>query len=121
VFEYLKQKPYVETTSADIKTEYKKELNKILIYLHSDSIKNNVSVRLSEGWYPLWKSDDVTIKEDEFGYISFEVPQINGEKIISINFVKPYYYEVGKLISLVSLVVLSIFLIFNFFGHKRFV
>ncbi len=76
IFEYLKQKPYIEA-SQNVITDYKKEPNRISIFLKSDTAKENVEVRLSEGWYPLWKSDEVEVVQDEYGDMTITVPQLD--------------------------------------------
>ena len=121
VFEYLNQKPYVDTTPKNIQTSYKKERNQISIYLKSDIPLTNVSVRLSEGWYPLWKSNDVSLEQDELGYIKFNITQLNGEKKIVLNYIKPHYYEIGRLVSIISLFALILLLIYNFYNSRRLV
>lgn len=120
IFEYLKQKPYIEA-SQNIMVSYKKEPNRISIFLKSDTAKEDAIVRLSEGWYPLWKSDEVEISQDEYGYMTFIVPQLAGEKTIVLEYVKPFYYDLGKAVSIASLAVLVSLLAFNLYRSKRFI
>jgi len=118
VFEYLEQKPYVETDRPEVTASYKKERNQISVYLHSD-VQSNVSVRLSEGWYPSWKSD-VALSQDENGYIIFNT-QVDGDKTIVLDYVKPYYYGVGKALSLIALILMAIMALRDSFCFKRFI
>jgi len=78
-----------------------KTANSISLRLYSPDAEN-VHIRISESWYPYWKSNDIDIGPDENGYISFIVPEINGEKDITIVVREPWYVNASLWASIIS-------------------
>lgn len=66
-----------------------------------------IPIRISETWYPFWKTNDSTIelKSDENGFISFDLHGINGTKSLLLEYREPSYYEWFWLLSLVGFIV----------------
>jgi hypothetical protein len=103
-----------------LKSSFVKDTNSITVRLYSDQLLTNVPVRLSESWYPYWKSKDVQIKPDENGFISFTVPGVNGEKEIRIELETPWYVDISKYISIVSVLLILVYSLFSISYFKDF-
>jgi hypothetical protein len=79
----------------------------IKIDLSSDTRRENISVWISESWYPYWRANDSSIKlvSDKNGFITFNVPEINGQKSIMLEFKNPSYYDYFAVVSAFGLIV----------------
>jgi hypothetical protein len=99
VYELVKKSQYVQSEQ-NISYSYYKLPDKIVINLHSDSKIGNVTVRISEGWYPYWVSNDAKdIRADRNGFMMFNVPEISGDKEITLEFKQPAFYGYLPLLS----------------------
>lgn len=83
-------------------TYQRTKLNRIDIILQSTDKVQNVSVRVSETWYPFWRSDEVNIVPDKDGFITFVVPEVDGTKKISLEFNNPEFYNYLPFVSLLT-------------------
>jgi len=118
IFSYDKSR-YIDTDQ-DVDYSVLKEKNRITLTLSSAVKKTGLKVRMSEGWYPFWSSKDVSITEDDYGYISFVVPELQGEKKIVLDYTKPLYYPITGLISIISLVAIFAFYVYDSFLNKKY-
>jgi len=110
----------ISYVDSGLKSSFVKDTNSITVRLYSDQLLTNVPVRLSESWYPYWKSKDVQIKPDENGFISFTVPGVNGEKEIRIELETPWYVDISKYISIVSVLLILVYSLFSISYFKDF-
>jgi len=101
---------YIQTDQP-VKWNYSKKSDRIEIDLEADMPIDNLHVRLSEAWYPDWKSSDVKIEPGSLEYMSFDVARLEGKKHITIEFVKPFYQQAGEWITLASVIGLVSFCI----------
>lgn len=105
VYEFLGNPKYVETDNG-VTATYSIGPNKITINLLSDSPKVTTNVRVSESWYPDWKSDQVNLSPDNNGFITFSIDNLNLERTVILEYVKPDYYNYLPYASALGLVLL---------------
>jgi hypothetical protein len=99
---------YVQTDSR-VSWAYSKKSDRIELDLSSNQPLDNISVRISEAWYPNWKSDEVDVEPDNLEYMTFSLARLEGTKHITIEYVKPVYQKLGELITVLSWVAIACF------------
>jgi len=104
----MKDAKYIQTEPG-IDWSYSKAPDKIDIELRTDNPIENVKVVVSEAWYPNWESKEAVITQDDLGYMVLTVPELNGSKHITLEFVKPVYQQAGEWITVISWVGLAAF------------
>jgi hypothetical protein len=92
-----------------VKWNYSKDIEKIEINLFSEEPAYNVSVAISETWYPNWKSNEVDVTPDDLEYMTFNLAKLEGTKHITIEYVKPVYQKLGELIAVLSWMAIACF------------
>jgi hypothetical protein len=95
---------YIET---GVGSSYEKiSAEKIKISLTSNETMENVRVRVSETWYSYWTVNDSSVKldSDENGFITLNVPEVNGEKSLLLEFKEPAYYPYFWIFTVIGLI-----------------
>jgi hypothetical protein len=104
----LSNSTYIRTNPS-VKWNYSKDIDKIEINLFSEEPTYNVSVTISETWYPNWKSDEVDVEPDSLEYMTFNLAKLEGTKHITIEYIKPVYQKLGELITVLSWITMACF------------
>ena len=99
----LNKSSYIQTNPL-IKWSYSKKPDRIEIDLNAEMPMHDVFVRISETWYPNWKSNEVNIEPDNLEFMTFTIPELEGNKHITIEFMKPVYQQVGEGITLIAVI-----------------
>jgi len=89
-------------TDLPIRWNYTKSSDRIDIDLSSDQPLYNVSMRISESWYPNWKSEETVITNDSLEYMVLNIAKLDGSKHVTIKYVKPAYQQAGTWITLIA-------------------
>ena len=97
---------YVDSRLA---ADVQKDFDSIILKFKSDGLEEHVPVRLSESWYPYWHSDEVQVKPDSNGFISFELPSINREKEVKITLEEPWYTSASTWASVLSILAIAVY------------
>jgi len=108
----LNNSAYIRTDPR-VEWNYTKETDRIEINLSSKERLHNVSVMISESWYPNWKSQEVNIEPNELDFMTFKLSELEGSKHVTIEFVKPIYYPMGTGVTLIAFAVIVYLFIIN--------
>jgi uncharacterized membrane protein len=104
----LDKSSYIQT-NLPIRWNYSKKADRIDIDLSSEQPLYNVSLRISEAWYPNWRSDGAAITKDKLEYIVLNIPELNGSKHITLEFAKPVYQQAGEWVTVIAWIGLAAF------------
>jgi hypothetical protein len=107
-FYFNSSSDYIET---NVNYTYARSLAKIEIELQSNQMVQNVNVRVSETWYPHWKSNSIVLSPDSNGFITFTLSDLEGTKRIVLYFEPPQWYDYLYILSALTFISIVIYMV----------